>query len=87
MLRADSANWIINITDASPIQMHIKENNTHTSIYLTFEVNKPLHQIEIYGTQAIPEFPSAIILPLLMLTTLIATILLKKRGKTKPQLP
>ena len=35
----------------------------------------------------VPEFPSTIILPLLMLTTLIATVLLKKKNKTKPQRP
>jgi len=88
MLKAEPANWIINITDASSIQTHIKENSTHASIYLTFEVNKPLHQIEIYGTQAIPEFHISLIMLLLFASiTLISTILLKKRGKTKPQLP
>ena len=33
----------------------------------------------------VPEFPTTIMLTLFMLTTLIATILLKKRRKTKPQ--
>lgn len=36
---------------------------------------------------AIPEFQLALILPLLMLTTLVATVHLKKKRKTKPQLP
>jgi parallel beta-helix repeat protein len=40
-----------------------------------------------YKYHVIPEFPSTIILPLLMLTTLIATVLLKKKRKTKLQLP
>ena len=40
-----------------------------------------------YKYHVIPEFPSATMLTLLMLTKLIATILLKKKGKTKPQLP
>jgi hypothetical protein len=40
-----------------------------------------------YRYQVIPEFPSTIILPLFTLTTLIATVLLKKKRKTKPQLP
>jgi hypothetical protein len=35
----------------------------------------------------ITEFPSTIILPLFTLTTLTATVLLKKKRKTKPQLP
>jgi len=37
--------------------------------------------------QVIPEFPLTTILPLFMLTTLIATVLLKKKRKTRPQLP
>jgi parallel beta-helix repeat protein len=40
-----------------------------------------------YKYHVIPELPSTAILPLLMLTTLIATVLLKKKRKTKPQLP
>jgi hypothetical protein len=42
---------------------------------------------EYYAYTVIPEFPSTAILPLLMLTTLIATVLLKKKNKTKPQRP
>ena len=40
-----------------------------------------------YKYHVIPEFPLALILPLLMLTTLVATVLLKRKRKTKPQLP
>ena len=35
----------------------------------------------------VPEFPSTVILPLFMLTTLIVTALLKRKRKTKIQLP
>jgi hypothetical protein len=42
---------------------------------------------QYYVYTVIPEFPSTIILPLFALTTLIVTILLKKKRKTKPQLP
>jgi hypothetical protein len=42
---------------------------------------------QYYVYTAIPEFTSFIILPLLALITLIATILLKKKRKTKPPLP
>jgi len=42
---------------------------------------------QYYVYMVIPEFPSTIILPLFMLTTLIATVLLKKKRKAKPQLP
>jgi parallel beta-helix repeat protein len=53
---------------------------TNTYIYINYTHSE--HEITI-----IPEFPSTIILPLFTLTTLIATILLKKKRKTKPQLP
>jgi parallel beta-helix repeat protein len=53
---------------------------TYTYIYINYTHTE--HEITI-----IPEFPSTIILPLFTLTTLIATILLKKKRKTKPKLP
>jgi hypothetical protein len=53
---------------------------TNTYIYINYTHSE--HEITI-----IPEFPSTIILPLLMLTTLIVTVLLKKKNKTKPQRP
>ena len=40
-----------------------------------------------YKYHVIPEFTSAIILPLFILTTLTATVLLKKKRRMKPQLP
>jgi len=55
-------------------------DTTNTYIYINYTHSE--HEITI-----IPEFPSTIILPLFTLTTLIATILLKKKRKTKPQLP
>jgi len=51
-------------------------DTTNTYIYLNYTHSE--HEITI-----IPEFPSTIILPLFTLTTLIATILLKKKRKTK----
>jgi parallel beta-helix repeat protein len=55
-------------------------DTTNTYIYINYTHSE--HEITI-----IPESPSIIILPLFTLTTLIATVLLKKKRKTKPQLP
>ncbi|MBT0160823.1 hypothetical protein G4O51_12660 [Candidatus Bathyarchaeota archaeon A05DMB-2] len=52
------------------------------STYIYFNYTHSTRQVKI-----IPEFPSTMLLPLFTLTTLIATILLKKKRKTKPQLP
>jgi len=54
----------------------IFENETLSIIYFTYEHSR----LEII---IIPQFPSPIILPILMLTILIATILLKMRRKTE----
>jgi hypothetical protein len=40
-----------------------------------------------YKYHVIPEYPLTMMLTMLILTTSIATILLKKKGKAKPQLP
>ena len=53
-------------------------NQTHSFLYFTY-THASTFQIVIQGTWAVPEFPSATILTLLMLTTIIATILLKRR--------
>jgi hypothetical protein len=53
-------------------------NSTHAYLYFTYNHTK--HEVII-----IPEFPSTITLPCLMLTNLIATLLLKKRPKNKTQ--
>lgn len=45
------------------------------------------YSLECFFYTVIPEFPSTMILPLFMLATLIATVLLKKKRKTKPRLP
>lgn len=52
-------------------------NDTHTSLYFTYY--QSVNRIEITGTTAIPEFPSTIMLPLLMTLSLIAVALAKKK--------
>ena len=56
------------------------ENTTHTFIYFTYNYSNTL-QVRIMGTWVIPEFPSAIILPLFMMATLLAVIFLKKPSR------
>jgi parallel beta-helix repeat protein len=78
--------WIITINDLPKTDYTEAENDTHTFLYFTYTHASTLH-VTIQGTSVIPEFPSSLILPLFMMATLIATILLKKKRKTKPQLP
>jgi parallel beta-helix repeat protein len=64
-------------------------NDTHYTFYITYTHSK--HIIEIMGTAAIPEFPSAIIPPLLMVLSMVAVVFarrkLREKGKSKFQTP
>jgi hypothetical protein len=51
-------------------------NGTHTSLYFAYMQSS--HAIEITGTTVIAEFPSTIILPLLIAMSLVAVIAAKK---------
>jgi hypothetical protein len=44
------------------------------------------HSFRIVGTEAVPEFPSVAVLSLIVVSTLIATLVLKKRNSTKTRL-
>jgi hypothetical protein len=53
------------------------DNGTHTSLYFTYF--QSVHTVVITGTTVIPEFPSAIVLPLLIAISLIAVAIAKKK--------
>ena len=62
----------------------ILEDDNYTYIYIPYwhpaSYSVP---IQIEGTYAIPEFPPAILLPLLMILSIIAVVFAKKKRKTK----
>jgi parallel beta-helix repeat protein len=62
----------------------ILEDDNYTYIYMPYwhpaSYSVP---IQIEGTYAIPEFPPAILLPLLMILSIIAVVFAKKKRKTK----
>ena len=77
--------WTI-LVDNTPISFIQAENATHSFLYFTY-THGSTFQVVVQGTRVIPEFSSIMLLPLFTLTTLIATVLLKKKRKAKPQLP
>jgi len=77
--------WTI-LVDNTTISFIQADNATHSFLYFTY-THGGTFQVVVQGTWVIPEFPSATILPLFILTTLIAAVLLKKKRKAKPQLP
>jgi parallel beta-helix repeat protein len=77
-LLADSP-WTVTIDEAPKNDYAKTENGTHTFIYFNYTHASPSHII-IQGTSVIPEFASsAIILPLLMVLSIIAVAVARKR--------
>jgi len=76
LLRGNPWTVLLNDTDVTA-QTTICENETHTFIYFTY--SHSTYHVQIIGTWVIPEFPSATILILLMLSTLIAMLTLRKK--------
>jgi parallel beta-helix repeat protein len=73
----DSYTVLVDWTVVPAHQLDVS-NSTHAYLYFTYNHSK--HEVII-----IPEFPSTVTLPFLMLTNLIATLLLKKKLKNKTQ--
>ena len=70
--------WTITIDD-TPITNSLQaENYTHTFLYFTYMLPTAV-QVIIQGTWVIPEFPSAIIPPLFMITTLLIVMVYRKK--------
>jgi len=67
--------WMIKV-DGILVPFVENENETHTFLYFTY--THSIKELEIVGTHVIPEFSSAIILPLFTFFTLIAVALAKK---------
>ena len=70
--------WVI-LVDGSPVTAKVNEHRTKTDLYFTY--SHSTKTVEIIGTDAIPEFPSWIILPLLIIITFAAIIYKKRLAK------
>jgi hypothetical protein len=72
-----SGNWTIRI-DNTTVTPTIAGNDTHSFLHLTYTHTSTL-RVTIRGTWVIPEFPSFLILPLFMITTLLAVIFYRRK--------
>jgi hypothetical protein len=79
LLRDSPWTILLNDTDWTTL-CDITDNTTHTFIYIPY--NCSTNTIQIIGTWAVPEFPSAVILPLLMIATMVSVILCGRQRKT-----
>jgi hypothetical protein len=74
-LESPSDVWVVLIDGETATDLGTTENVTHTFLYFTY--THSLHNIIIRGTGVVPEFPTAIVAPLLLIATLAATLLTK----------
>lgn len=82
LLRGDP--WTITIDDVAISNLEATENLTHTSLHFTY-AHGSIHHIIIQGTWVIPEFSSAEILLLFMMTTLLAVMIHRRKHFTRPR--
>jgi hypothetical protein len=74
--------WTITIDDKTVTDFTQTENETHTFLHFTYELQSTRHII-IRGTWSIPELPSTII-ALLLIITLTTIISTKRKNRKKP---
>jgi parallel beta-helix repeat protein len=80
-----SVPWEVRM-DGNVVSAHISENQTHTTIYLNYSNNgQHSHYILIGGTVAMPEYPTASILLLLVLPAILLTILTARKRRRKSE--
>ena len=72
--------WAIKIDNTTIPDFDEKTNDTHTFLYFIYMHESPL-QVTIEGTWVVPEFPSAIILPLFMILSLVTVVFMKPKKK------
>jgi parallel beta-helix repeat protein len=77
LLWAEPEQWIISVDDKIITDYTVIQDENFTHLY--FNYSHSTKTIQIIGTTAIPEFPHAMIMPLLMILMLLAIILAKKR--------
>lgn len=70
--------WVV-LIDGSETTYVKSENKTHASLY--FDYTHSTHRVQIIGAEVIPEFQTALILPLFIIITLCAVILRRRKIK------
>lgn len=74
--------WTVKL-DGSTVTHTVVENDTHTFLYFAF-THTSTDVITIEGSWVVPEFPTATLMCLLLVTTLFATLFGKKHWSKKP---
>jgi len=75
--------WIV-LVDDEPVVPTVTEEGNDTYLYFTYSGGTKT--VEILGTNVVPEFPSAVIMPLLLILTLLALVVSKKKHRGRKQI-
>ena len=71
--------YVVTVDGGLPATQVTTENGTHTSLYFTYLHSS--HTVVIEGSTVIPELPSMLILPLMLLASIFAVYLARKKAK------
>jgi len=74
--------WVILVDDVER-SYTIWENTTHTVIRVLVTFGNPTHTVTIIGTHVVPEFPTFLLLPPLLIILSLVSALLRKKCITK----
>jgi hypothetical protein len=72
--------WVI-FANGTDIGGNCHRNRDADYTYICIPYNHSIQPIVVKGTWVVPEFPTAIILPLFMMTTLLAVIVYKRKSE------
>ena len=81
----DLADWTVTINGSppSPLSFSITVNGNYTYIYLTYHYSTD--EVQITSTSDVPEFQPLFFLPLFMIATLLAALVLKRKRNVGTQ--
>ena len=71
--------YVVTVDGGLPATQVTTENGTHTSLYFTYLHSS--HTVVIEGSTVIPELPSMLILPLMLLASIFAAYLARKKAE------
>jgi parallel beta-helix repeat protein len=81
LLCAEDGQWIVLVGDVPITNYTITSDENYAYLYFTY--NHSTKTVQIQGTHAIPELPSFLIVPLLMIATLVVAIVRRRKQSAR----
>ena len=81
LLWAEDGQWVVLVGDVPITNYTITSDENYAYLYFTY--NHSTKTVQIQGTHAIPEFPSFLIVPLLMIATLVVAMVRRRKQSAR----